>query len=302
MSDDAEARRMLDDVMRTFGDVFEQAERGDVSYTLPLTLGEASEGCARDVTLVRYDPCARCDGGGGARDAVTFPCRSCDGSGVGHRTEHGVALPTPCMDCRGRGHQWSAVCPACAGRGTSTSSETVRVTVPGGVQHGQQLRITGKGALRGERRGDAYLAITVGEHPRIRRAGDDLHLRAHVPRRVAKRGGAIELDLPSGPRSIEIAPGVRSGDEQVIAGWGAVKLGSPTLPIAKADQPYRSIDPREHRGDLVVTFEVEGEPLPDEKLTADERERARSDRAFMIGAAVGLCLVATAIAYSMLVP
>src|SRR5690606_14993517 len=103
------------------------------------------------------------------------------------------------------------------------------------------------------------------------RDGADLHVRARVPRAVATSGGTIEVLHPTGARRARVRAGLRSGDELVLTGWGAVKLGSPTVPIPASDEPYRSADARGHRGDLIVTLEVEGEPLPDSKLTVDER-------------------------------
>lgn len=304
MADDRDLERALPGAVKIFEDFLglPRALSRDLAYELVLTFAEAVEGCAREVQLLRREPCEACEGEGGAPGAIRVACTSCNGARHASRTLGPYAITQPCPDCGGAGARWTRACDACGGEGALGRAETVIVKVPGGARAGHRLKLEGQGERRGDERGDAYITIAIVEDARFRREGDDLHLRARVSRKLAKRGGTIEIALPSGPQRIAIEAGVRSGRERVVRGWGAVKLGSPTMPIveSRGDEPYRSVDPRDHRGDLVITFEVDGEPLPDAKLTVEERELARADRRFRWGVVVAVLVVLGATIYSIL--
>lgn len=305
---DPELARLFDD----FGDLFRDLMQSggapasrDVTLELAIAFAEAVEGGERTVQVGRSILCGTCRGTRGAAGATFTACGSCGGTG-GERIEQGLfVLSKPCQSCAGKRGTWTEECAACAGTGGEWKVETLTVKVPGGVHDGHLLRLEGKGndLADGQGPGDAQLTVAITPDPRFTREGDDLHVRARVPRQVAREGGTIEVALPSGARRARVPAGVESGHDLVLRGWGAVKLGSPTIPIPPNDDPYRSADARSHRGDLVVTLEVEGQPLPDSKLTLDEREEredARSDRHFLVGVAVAGAVLLAAVAYTVL--
>lgn len=303
--DDRPFEDLFDSFQGIFGDLFAGAPRRELRMELVLELREAVEGVRRELTLAKTVCCEACRGGGGAPGATFSPCASCRGTGGERQTQGFFALSTSCPGCHGKRGVWSEACAACHGSARRTRPERVIVTVPGGVTDGHVLRLAGKGNDLGDGQGpgDALLTIAVRSDPHLTRQGDDLHLRAGVPEPIAERGGEIELALPSGAHRLRVKGGVKSGDELTLRGWGAVKLGSPATPITPFDEPYRSVDTRDHRGDLVVTFEVEGQPLPDEKLTPDEhaaRENATSDARFAWGVVAGGVVLALALAYAAL--
>jgi DnaJ-class molecular chaperone len=204
-----------------------------------------------------------------------------------------------CAACQGRGGSWDRPCPDCDGAGGTVETETLAVTVPGGVDDGQVLRLKGKGNdPDGTGPGDLYLRLEVGPDPRLSRVGADLHARVKVDAEVAREGGKAKVPVPRGAVDVDVEPGTRSGDQRRLRGYGAVKLGSPSVPLPSgAEDPYRSVDPSEHRGDLVVTFEVEGQPLPEEQLSPEEREARdveRSDRRFLWASLVAGAVLAAA--------
>ena len=301
--------RQIEDLFGSFQDVlgtlFGGVPSRELRIDLVLELAEAVEGARREVTLVQTVCCKSCRGRGGAAGAMFIACARCKGTGGGQQAQRFLTISTPCSDCGGKRGTWSEACAACGGSAATARPDRVTVTVPGGVKHGHVLRLAGKGNDLGDGQGpgDALLTVAVRSDPHLAREGDDLHMRAWVPASIAERGGEIELALPSGVRRLRVKAGVRSGEERTLRGWGAVKLGSPATPIATGDEPYRSVDSRDHRGDLFVTFEVEGEPLPDEKLTPDEhtaRENATSDARFRWGVIAGGVVLALAFAYALL--
>ena len=55
-----------------------------------------------------------------------------------------------------------------------------------------------------------------------------------------------------------------SGTMARLPGYGAQKLGAPAVARPNGEGlPYRSLEPSEHRGDLVVTYVIEGETQSD---------------------------------------
>lgn len=305
---DPELGHLFDD----FGDLFRDLMLGgaapptrEVRLELTISFAEAVEGTERSVQVGRSILCGACRGTRGAPGATFTPCDGCGGTG-GEQVQQGFfTLSKPCQRCAGKRGAWTEECAACAGKGGEWKLEALTVKVPGGVQPGHVLRLAGKGndLADGQGPGDVHLAVAVTPDERFAREGDDLHLRARVPRGVAREGGAIEVTLPTGARRVRVPAGVESGRDLVLRGWGAVKLGSPTVPIPATEDPYRSADARGHRGDLIVTLEVEGQPLPDSKLTLDElaeRENGRSDHHFLVGVAVAGAVLLAAVAYTIL--
>lgn len=302
---DPELERIFDD----FGEIFRDLMFGgnvpsrDLRLELTITLGEAVEGAERSVQIGRSILCRPCRGTRGANGATFTRCQACGGTG-GEQLQQGYfVFSKPCESCHGKRGVWSEECAACAGTGGQWKLDSLTVKVPGGVTEGHVLRLAGKGndLADGQGPGDAHLSIVITPDARFVREGDHLHVRAYVPRQVAREGGTIEVPLVSGTRRARVKAGARSGDELVLAGCGAVKLGSPAVPVPVSDEPYRSTDARAHRGDLIVTLEVEGEPLPDEKLTLDERderENARSDRRFLVGLAIAAAVLVGAFVYA----
>ncbi|MCZ7685304.1 MAG: hypothetical protein M5U28_43610 [Sandaracinaceae bacterium] len=199
---DPELARLFDD----FGDLFRDLMQSggapasrDVTLELAIAFAEAVEGGERTVQVGRSILCGTCRGTRGAAGATFTACGSCGGTG-GERIEQGLfVLSKPCQSCAGKRGTWTEECAACAGTGGEWKVETLTVKVPGGVHDGHLLRLEGKGndLADGQGPGDAQLTVAITPDPRFTREGDDLHVRARVPRQVARerrddRGGAPE--------------------------------------------------------------------------------------------------------------
>ena len=68
------------------------------------------------------------------------------------------------------------------------------------VADGARVRIAAKGhaGVRGGLPGDLLLDISVAEHPRFKREGDDLHMSVPIAIHEAALGAKIEIDTPDG--------------------------------------------------------------------------------------------------------
>lgn len=98
----------------------------------------------------------------------------------------------------------------------------LEVTVPKGVRDGQTIRLRGKGGpgvgQGGD--GDAYLTISVADHPDFRRDGDDIHLTLPISLPEAILGGKVAAPTIDGPVNLTIPAGATSGQKLRLRGRG----------------------------------------------------------------------------------
>jgi len=132
-------------------------------------------------------------------------------------------------------------------------SQRIEAKIPAGVKTGSRVRLAGQGApgYGGAARGDLYLRVRVMDHPRFRREGDDLEVRAPVDLYTALLGGEVVLATLSGNVKLKIPPETQNDTVIRLRGQGMPRLG-------KAGQ----------RGDLLARVEV---TLP-QNLTEREKE------------------------------
>jgi curved DNA-binding protein len=161
-----------------------QTERGqDVEGVLMVTLEEAIRGGVRSISL--------------RRNTV---CRECHGTGV-----------------KGRN-----ACPACAGTGQVSITETHKVKIPPGVRDGQRLRISGRGepGFGGGPPGDLYLRVRLASHPDFRVEGGDLYYDLDLAPWEAVLGTKVSIPTLNGPVNIKIPAGTQTGQRLRIKSSG----------------------------------------------------------------------------------
>jgi len=95
------------------------------------------------------------------------------------------------------------------------------VTIPAGVTDGKRIRIAGQGAAGSSgNRGDLYFVVRIKPHPQIERQGNDLYIDVAIPFTVAALGGEVVVRTLTGERTLQVPPGVQSGQKIRIAGQG----------------------------------------------------------------------------------
>jgi DnaJ-class molecular chaperone len=104
----------------------------------------------------------------------------------------------------------------------SSSTQTVDVTIPAGIEHGAKLRIKGKGqpSPHGGGTGDLILTIEVGAHPLFRRDGLDLLVDVPITIAEAGLGTTVSVPLLEGTAQIKVPPGASSGRKLRLKGKG----------------------------------------------------------------------------------
>ena len=105
---------------------------------------------------------------------------------------------------------------------TLPTGGTLEVVVPKGVREGQTIRLRGKGEPgigRGEP-GDAYLDVSIADHPHFRRDGDDILLTLPISLDEAILGAKVAAPTIDGPVNLTIPKGATSGQKLRLRGRG----------------------------------------------------------------------------------
>lgn len=200
-----------------------QAQRGN-SKKMPLKISflEAAEGVVKEFHIHRFQGCTQCKGAGYADAKDIKRCPSCEGKGKVVQSQGFFHMTTTCSRCQGRGTVLINPCSHCHGSGRVKGKESVRVTIPAGVDSGMQLRVKGKGDAgigRGAA-GDLYVFIEVEPHKIFTREGNDLLL--DLPISVSEAALGCKKEIPTLKKSclLSIPEGTQNGKILRIKGEG----------------------------------------------------------------------------------
>lgn len=220
-----------------------RGEDGEASLNLEFT--EAVFGADRELTVRLPTTCETCDGSGARPGTTPVTCTTCGGAGEVRRVRQSIlgqmVTASPCPRCGGTGEEIPSPCPDCRGDGRRTLEKSFVVEVPAGVDNGQTLRLTGRGAAgtKGGPSGDLFVHLRVRPHPTLRRDGDDLRAVLHVAMTQAALGAHVEFETLDGTEELTIPGGIPGGREVRLRGRGVPHLQG------------------RGRGDLVVTVVVD---------------------------------------------
>ncbi len=177
--------------------------------------------------------------GGGARSPFGQTRAAAKGANIGYR------LQVPFEEAAAAKPQ----------RITLADGKTIDLKLPPGVEHGTQMRLTGKGEVAPGGAGDAMVTIEIGSHAFFRRepalskdGGDAIRLDLPITLVEAVLGGPVKVPTVDGPVMLAIPAGASSGKVLRLRGRGFTgKDGT--------------------RGDQLVTLAIEL-PAADAALTA----------------------------------
>ena len=107
-------------------------------------------------------------------------------------------------------------------RVTLADGKTLDVTVPAGTEHGQTLRLKGRGmpGLGGGPAGDAYVEIHVEPHAFFTRKDSNIHLDLPVTVPEAVLGATVTVPTIDGRVSVKVPPGSNTGSTLRLKGRG----------------------------------------------------------------------------------
>ena len=198
----------------------------DAEAVLDLTFEEAVFGAEKELKLRLPVTCSTCDGSGAADGSAPTNCGNCGGTGEVRRVRQSIlgqmVTSGPCNVCGGLGTVITSPCPDCRGEGRRTEERTEVVTVPPGIDNGQTLRSSGRGAAaqRGGQPGDLYLHARVRRHDKFERDGFDVHTELHVAMTQAALGAQCDVETLDGMEEVAVQPGTQSGAILRLRGRG----------------------------------------------------------------------------------
>src|SRR3989454_9280213 len=230
----------IGDLFETFfgGDLRRREPRGpvrgaDLRMEIEIDLLDAVEGRERIITVPRLETCERCKGSGAEPGSSISTCATCNGRGEVRQVQQSVfgrfVNVSTCPRCGGAGKTVDRVCARCRGEGRERRDREITLTLPAGIDDGQQLRVAGEGeaGMRSGPTGDLYVLVRLKEHALFRREGDDLVHVARVSPAQAALGAEISVPTIEGPDApLRVPPGAQHGQMVRVRGKGVPHLGS----------------------------------------------------------------------------
>ncbi len=219
-----------------FGGAQGRGQRGpqrgaDVRRSLTIAFEEAVFGVDRDIEVQSAEICTVCNGLRAEPGTEPERCPTCGGSGELRRTQQSIfgqfVNVAMCDRCRGEGRIVGTPCKNCRGIGREKKKRKLSVKIPGGVDNGSQMRLTGEGEIgnAGGPRGNLYLQINVKPHDIFRRDEDDLILDLDLNFAQVALGDEIPVPTIDGePHTLRIPSGTQTGEVFVVRGLGVPHL------------------------------------------------------------------------------
>jgi molecular chaperone DnaJ len=134
----------------SFFDMFDQGSgtknmRGaDINLILEISFMESINGVMKELKINKRGKCQTCSGSGCKPGTSTTRCNSCGGKGKNTFRQGPIVFETSCNTCKGSGNMIKNPCTSCRGSGIGNISSVEKVTIPKGISHGQNIRMTGK--------------------------------------------------------------------------------------------------------------------------------------------------------------
>ncbi|ESA43095.1 hypothetical protein GE21DRAFT_6742 [Neurospora crassa] len=212
-------------------------EGDDIEVQVQVSFMEAAKGTKKTITILPLKQCGTCSGSGLKKGTQRSTCKSCGGSGQKVVTVMGgFQMGTVCNACNGSGTVTpkGSECSTCSGDGVVRERKTLVVDIPGGIEDGMKLRISGEGDAPPLGRqsnpnaqgtqGDLYVHVRVAPDPKFQRHGSDILYTATIPLTTAILGGEVTIPTLEGDAKVRVATGTNTGDKMTMAGKGMPKL------------------------------------------------------------------------------
>lgn len=223
-----------------FGDIFDMFFGGgsrrdpnaprqgaDLQYTMTLTFEEAIFGKETEISIPREENCDTCHGTGAKPGTSKQTCAHCHGTGqisTEQNTPFGrIVNRRTCHYCQGTGETIPNKCYTCGGTGRVKKRSKVKVSIPAGIDDGQQIRLSGKGepGMNGGPPGDLFIVISVKPHEFFKREGDNIFLELPITFAQAALGDEVEVPTVHGNVKLKIPAGTQTGKTFRLRGKGA---------------------------------------------------------------------------------
>ena len=202
----------------------------DLRYDLRISFTEAVLGTEKEIEFPILGRCETCEGTGAKRGTQAVACPQCKGRGeirsVRQTMLGQMVNVTACPRCHGDGKIVETPCETCHGDGRTERRQTLRVSIPAGIDEGHQIRLSNEGEVgpRGGPAGSLYVAVHVAPHPSLKRDGTELYYEASIGIAQAALGTRILVPTVEGEEDVEVKAGTQPGTEIRLRGRGVPHL------------------------------------------------------------------------------
>jgi molecular chaperone DnaJ len=241
----------------------------DLRVPIEIPLKMINDGGKQELQVSHPVACSSCHGYGTKTGTPPPLCISCHGSGriVSTRSESKgeqqikVQQIKACPICHGKGNEITDLCSTCGGYGQVEKEETIKVTIPPGIEDGMVLRIAGHGLPAEEAdipSGDLHVVVSTKADNHFQRRGPDLWRAETIAVPDAVLGTSKSIPGLSDNIELTIPPGTQPDE--------IIQLKSKGLPRFRESG----------RGDINIRIQVD---IPD-KLSQKERKLYEQLREF----------------------
>ncbi|KAL6649514.1 hypothetical protein ACP70R_013738 [Stipagrostis hirtigluma subsp. patula] len=205
----------------------------DIRYDLFLSFEESILGGKRDINIFRHETCDSCHGTGAKSSNSIEECNKCRGQGrllKTQRTPFGIVSQiSSCSNCGGGGKVITEHCTSCNGSGKVQVECSIKVDIPGGIDDGSTIRVTGGGSVDKQRgaSGDLYIFVHVNEKQGIHRDGLNLWSDVTIDYTDAILGTTLKVETIEGFKNLHIPPGTQPGETLKLLQLGAPDIRKP---------------------------------------------------------------------------
>ena len=127
-------------------------------------------------------------------------------------------------------------------RTLTINGKNIRITIPAGVENGQQIKISGLGAEGSANapKGDLYITFSIENHTNFKLEKHNLYSTVDLDLYTAILGGEITADTFDGKVKLTVKTGTQNGTK--------VKLKGKGFPVYKKEGEF---------GDLYLTYQIQ---------------------------------------------
>ncbi len=202
----------------------------DIQRRMNISFEEAIFGAKKKIRVTAHEECHTCHGTGAHSKNDVKTCTRCHGKGTVIVEQQSIfgrtRTQTTCPQCGGEGKEITKKCNTCNGEGIETHNKEIEITIPAGIDNGQQIRLEryGNKGFNGGPSGDLYILFEVKAHALYERHGDDLVIEIPITFAQAALGDTVKVPTPHGDVKLKIPAGTQSKTTFRLRGKGAPNI------------------------------------------------------------------------------
>jgi molecular chaperone DnaJ len=184
----------------------------------------------KEIEINRDEVCETCGGKGAEPGTSPVRCSTCNGTGEVRQVRQtllgSMVQVSTCPVCNGKGETIATPCHTCSGRGLVRRNRKKVVSIPAGVDNGNQIRLAAEGqpGENGGPNGNLYLVIRVLSHKYFRRRENDILLDLDINIAQATLGAEVDVPTVDGLTKLKIPAGIQPGRVLRMRGKGVPHL------------------------------------------------------------------------------